>query len=59
MVRMIMEMVGNRSFTFTTGNNKRSRLRRLKDFSALQNRVGSLPSQQKGSKGELKFNYNN
>jgi len=29
MVRRIMEMVGNCSFTFTTGNNKRSRLRRL------------------------------
>ena len=31
MVHMIMEMVGNRSFTFTTGNSKRSRLRRLKN----------------------------
>jgi len=31
MVRMIMEMVGNRSFTLTTGNGKRSRLRRLKN----------------------------
>jgi len=31
MVRMIMEMVGNRSFTLTTGNDKRSRLRRLKN----------------------------
>jgi len=31
MVRMIMEMVGNRSFTLTTGNNKRSRLRRHKN----------------------------
>jgi len=30
MHRMIMEMVGNRSFTLTTGNGKRSRLRRLK-----------------------------
>jgi len=30
MVRMIMEMVGNRSFTLTTGNGK-SRLRRLKN----------------------------
>jgi len=29
MVRMIMEMVGNRIFTFTTGNNKWSRLRHL------------------------------
>jgi len=28
MVRMIMEMVGNRSFTLTTGNSKCSRLRR-------------------------------
>ena len=28
---MIMEMVGNRSFTFTTGNGKRGRLRRLKN----------------------------
>jgi len=33
MVRMIMEPVGNRSFILTIGNNKRSRLRRLKiDF---------------------------
>ena len=31
MVHIIMEMVGNRSFTLTTGNNKRSRLRRLKN----------------------------
>jgi len=31
MVRMIMEMVSNRSFTLTTGNSKRSRLRRLKN----------------------------
>jgi len=31
MVRMIMEMVGNRSFILTTGKNKRSRLRRFKD----------------------------
>jgi len=31
MVHMIMEMVGNRSFTLTTENGKRSRLRRLKD----------------------------
>ena len=31
MVHMIMEMVGNRSFTLTTGNGKRSRLRRLKN----------------------------
>jgi len=30
MVCLIMEMVGNRSFTLTTGNGKRSRLRRLK-----------------------------
>jgi len=28
---MIMEMVGNRSFTLTTGNGQRSRLRRLKN----------------------------
>jgi len=28
---MIMELVGNRSFTLTTGNGKRSRLRRLKN----------------------------
>jgi len=28
---MIMEMVGNRSFTLTTRNGKRSRLRRLKN----------------------------
>jgi len=31
MVHMIMELVGNRSFTLTTGNVKRSRLRRLKN----------------------------
>jgi len=31
MVHMIMDMVGNRSFTLTTGYDKRSRLRRLKN----------------------------
>jgi len=31
MVKMIMEIVGNCSFTLTTGNGKRSRLRRLKN----------------------------
>jgi len=31
MVHMIMEMVGNRSFTLTTGIGKSSRLRRLKN----------------------------
>jgi len=31
MVHMVMEMVGNRSFTLATGNCKRSRLRRLKN----------------------------
>ena len=31
MVHMIMEMVGNRSFSLTTGNGQRSRLRRLKN----------------------------
>jgi len=31
MVRMIMEMVGSRSFTLTTGNGKRSRLRHRKN----------------------------
>jgi len=31
MVHMIMEMVSNRSFILTTGNSKRSRLRRLKN----------------------------
>ena len=31
MVHMIMEMVSNRSFTLTTGNSKRNRLRRLKN----------------------------
>jgi len=31
MVHMIMEMVGNRSFTLTTGNGQRSRLRGLKN----------------------------
>jgi len=31
MVRKIMEMVGSRSFTLTTGKGKRNRLRRLKN----------------------------
>ena len=31
MVHIIMEMVGNRSFTLTTGNSKRNRLRYLKN----------------------------
>jgi len=31
MVHMIMKMVSNRSFTLTTGNGQRSRLRRLKN----------------------------
>ena len=31
MVRMIMEIVRNHSFTLTTGNSKQSRLRRLKN----------------------------
>ena len=31
LIRMIMELVQNRSFTFTTGNGKQSRLRRLKN----------------------------
>jgi len=31
MVHMIMEMVGNRSFTLTTGNGQKSRLRLLKN----------------------------
>jgi len=31
MVRMVMELVGNRSFTLTAGNDKRSRLRHLKN----------------------------
>ena len=31
MVRMIMELVRNRSFTFTTGDSKQSRLRRLEN----------------------------
>ena len=31
MVKMIMELVRNRSFTFTTGDSKQSRLRRLKN----------------------------
>jgi len=31
MVRMIMKLVGNRSFTLTTGNNNRSRLQRHKN----------------------------
>ena len=32
MVSMIVEIVGNCSFTLTTGNGQRSRLRRLKNF---------------------------
>jgi len=35
MVHMVMELVGNHSFTFTTGNNKRSRLRRFNNGLAL------------------------
>ena len=31
MLHMIMEMVGNRSFTLTTGNGQKSRLRHLKN----------------------------
>jgi len=31
MVRVIMEMVGNHSFTLTTGNGKRNWLRRFKN----------------------------
>ena len=31
MVRLIMELVGNRSYTLTTANGKRSRLQRLKN----------------------------
>ena len=31
MVHMIMEMIGNRNFTLTTGNGQRSRLQRLKN----------------------------
>ena len=31
MVHMIMDMVSNRNFTFTTGNGQRSRLQRLKN----------------------------
>ena len=31
MIRMIMELVGNRSFTLTTSDSKQSRLRRLKN----------------------------
>ena len=31
MVHMIMEVVSNHSFTLTTGNGQRSRLRRLKN----------------------------
>ena len=34
MVRMIMELVRNRSFTLTTGDSKQSRLRRLKSVLA-------------------------
>jgi len=31
MVHMIMEMISNHSFTLTTGNGQRSRLRRVKN----------------------------
>ena len=31
-VYLIMEMVGNRSFALRTGNGKKSRLRRLKNY---------------------------
>jgi len=31
MVHMVIEMVGNRSFTLSTGNGQRSRLRNLKN----------------------------
>ena len=31
MVRMIMELVRNRTFTLTTGDNKQSRLKRLRN----------------------------
>ena len=31
MVRMIMKLVRNRNFTLTTGDNKQSRLRRLRN----------------------------
>ena len=41
MVRMIMELVRNRSFTFTTGDSKQSRLRRLR--SGLPQRSGLAP----------------
>ena len=34
MIRMIMELVRNRSFTLTTGDSKQSRLRRLKTLSS-------------------------
>jgi len=36
MVRVIMELVGNRTFTLTTANGKRSRLRRLKNCVQVQ-----------------------
>jgi len=42
MVHMIMEMVGNCSFTLTTGNCQRSRLGRLKNI-ATQGSVLALP----------------
>ena len=49
MVRMIMELVRNQSFTFTTGESKQSRLRRLKtaflrDRSWLPSYLTSIPS---------------
>jgi len=40
MIRMYMGLVGNRSYTVNTGNNKRSRLRRLKDPKGI--RLGTL-----------------
>ena len=38
MIRIILELIQNRSFTFTTGDSKRSRLRRLK-YGVLQGSV--------------------
>ena len=42
MVRMIMELVLNRSFTLTTGDSKPSRLRRLKNGLPQESVLASL-----------------
>ena len=42
MVKMIMELVRNRSFTLTTGDSKQSRLRRLKNGVPQESVLASL-----------------